>query len=171
MSKAWKLEELAERAAVSPRTIRYYVQRGLLPAPDFKGRDTTYGEEHLARLRAIRALQERFLPLDRIQSELEGRDVEELAALIKKRASEPPKTSVTAAPSSSTAPSPAVPSARFDRYLLAEGLELHLDVHAPQRVHELARALLDHASTLADQSSHASSHASHAPHVTKGRSR
>ena len=58
------IEELADRAGVSRRTVRYYVQRGLLPAPPFKGPDTVYGEEHLVRLKAIRVLQARFLPLD-----------------------------------------------------------------------------------------------------------
>ena len=66
----WKLAELAAEAGVSPRTVRYYVQRGLLSAPAFKGPDTVYGEEHLLRLKAIRVLQARFLPLDAIQVEL-----------------------------------------------------------------------------------------------------
>ena len=50
----YKLEELARAAGTSPRTVRYYVQRGLLPAPAFRGKDTAYGPEHLVRLRAIR---------------------------------------------------------------------------------------------------------------------
>jgi Ca-activated chloride channel family protein len=63
--------------------VRYYVQRGLLPAPVFRGKDTVYGREHLLRLKGIKALQDRFLPLDAIQAELERRDekgLEELAA-------------------------------------------------------------------------------------------
>ncbi|MGZ3460089.1 MAG: helix-turn-helix domain-containing protein, partial [Archangium sp.] len=79
--KEWKLTELAEAAGVPPRTVRYYVQRGLLPAPPFKGPDTVYGEEHLLRLKAIRALQAKFLPLDAIQVELARRGPEELKAL------------------------------------------------------------------------------------------
>ena len=67
---AYKLEELAKEAEVAPRTIRYYVQRGLLPAPAFRGRDTTYDDEHLLRLRAIRRLQQAHLPLDEIQARL-----------------------------------------------------------------------------------------------------
>ena len=35
---AYKLDDLAAAAGVSPRTVRYYVQRGLLPAPPFRGR-------------------------------------------------------------------------------------------------------------------------------------
>ena len=70
-----KIDELAERAGVSPRTVRYYVQRGLLPAPEFRGPDTAYGEEHLHRLKAIRVLQERHLPLDAIEATLASRSV------------------------------------------------------------------------------------------------
>ena len=43
----WKLDELAERAGVSARTVRYYVQRGLVPAPEFRGPETAYGPEHV----------------------------------------------------------------------------------------------------------------------------
>src|SRR5262249_27518770 len=66
MAHALKLEELARRAGVSPRTVRYYIQRGLLPAPDFKGPDTAYGERHLLGLRIIRKLQVAYWPLDAI---------------------------------------------------------------------------------------------------------
>ena len=61
-----KLEEVAKAAGVSPRTVRYYIQRGLLPQPSFRGPDTAYGNEHVVRLRAIRRLQDAYWPLDAI---------------------------------------------------------------------------------------------------------
>ena len=73
-----KLEEVAKTAGVSPRTVRYYIQRGLLPPPRVRGPDTAYGPEHLVRLRAIRRLQEAFWPLDAIGGLLAGRTDEEL---------------------------------------------------------------------------------------------
>ena len=76
--REYKLEELAHKADVSPRTVRYYVQRGILPAPVFRGRDTAYSGEHLLRLRAIKKLQEQFLPLDAIQAELQRRTPREI---------------------------------------------------------------------------------------------
>jgi len=80
---AFKLDELAEKADVSPRTIRYYVQRGLLAPPVFRGRDTAYGEGHLLRLRLIKRLQdERFLPLDAIAVELGGKSDDEVRAML-----------------------------------------------------------------------------------------
>lgn len=77
----YKLDELAREAGTSTRTVRYYVQRGLLPAPAFRGKDTSYSREHLVRLKAIRRLQEAFLPLDAIAVELARRSLEELEAL------------------------------------------------------------------------------------------
>jgi DNA-binding transcriptional MerR regulator len=123
MSGRWKLEELAERAGVSPRTIRYYVQRGLLPAPEFRGKDSSYGEMHLARLRAIRLLQQRYLPLDAISAELEGRTVEQLRELAKSGAAEAPGPSREQAASR---PGEAATQQRWRRLELAPGIELHL---------------------------------------------
>jgi DNA-binding transcriptional MerR regulator len=66
-------DDLAERAGVSRRTVRYYVQRGLLPAPAGLGRGKHYSEAHLARLIRIRELQEAGVPLEGIAERLEGR--------------------------------------------------------------------------------------------------
>src|SRR5688572_7444820 len=85
----YKLDELAKAAGVSARTVRYYVQRGLLPAPAFRGRDTVYTGEHLVRLRGIKFLQERFLPLDAIQAELERRSPREIEELIARKDAAP----------------------------------------------------------------------------------
>lgn len=67
------IDELAERAGVSRRTVRYYVQRGLLPVPTGVGRGKHYTETHLARLVRIRELQEEGVALADIASRLEGR--------------------------------------------------------------------------------------------------
>jgi DNA-binding transcriptional MerR regulator len=65
-------DELAERAGVSRRTVRYYVQRGLLPAPAGLGRGKHYGEAHLTRLIRIRELQAAGVPLEDIAARLDG---------------------------------------------------------------------------------------------------
>jgi DNA-binding transcriptional MerR regulator len=80
--RTYKLDELARATGMSSRTVRYYVQRGLVPPAEFRGKDTAYGHEHLVRLRAIRRLQEAFFPLDAIAAELEARtlaDIERIA--------------------------------------------------------------------------------------------
>jgi len=67
-------EELADRAGVSRRTVRYYVQRGLLPAPLGVGRGAHYTEEHLARLLRIRELADAGVPLEEMGDQLDGRE-------------------------------------------------------------------------------------------------
>ena len=76
--RTYKLDELARAAGMSARTVRYYVQRGLLPAPAFRGKDTAYAHEHLVRLKAIRRLQEAYFPLDAIAAELASRSLAEI---------------------------------------------------------------------------------------------
>ncbi|UJR85695.1 MerR family transcriptional regulator [Sandaracinus amylolyticus] len=66
------IDELADRAGVSRRTVRYYVQRGLLEAPTGVGRGKHYTEAHLARLVRIRELQEQGVALADIGARLEG---------------------------------------------------------------------------------------------------
>lgn len=60
------VNELAERSGASVRTIRYYQSEGLLPAPERKGREARYGDEHVARLDTIAELQGRGLRLQAI---------------------------------------------------------------------------------------------------------
>ena len=135
-----KLDELAERAGVSPRTVRYYVQRGLLTAPEFRGPDTVYEAEHLARLKAIRALQARHLPLDAIQEALTGRTLDEVERIAK--GALPDGAVATPAVSRSTDDTvrPAEVE-RVTRYALAPGLELHITDRASPAVRALADAL------------------------------
>ena len=51
------VDELAARAGVTVRTVRFYASRGLLSPPQLRGRVGLYGREHLARLELIRELQ------------------------------------------------------------------------------------------------------------------
>ena len=76
--RSYRIDELARAAGLSVRTVRYYVQRGLLPPAAFCGKDTAYEHGHLVRLRAVRRLQEAFFPLDAIAAELEGRSLREI---------------------------------------------------------------------------------------------
>ena len=63
--------ELSDRTRVSPRTIRYYIQQGLLPAPEARGPGAHYGSEHVDRLKLIRRLQAEHLPLSEIRKRIE----------------------------------------------------------------------------------------------------
>ena len=89
----YSLAELARLADVTPRTIRYYVAQGLLPAPEAAGPATRYGEGHLARLRLIRRLQRDHLPLAEIRGRLElmgDREVQDLLDATDSVTPEPP---------------------------------------------------------------------------------
>jgi DNA-binding transcriptional MerR regulator len=58
-AERWSLAELAEECGVPPRTIRYYIARGLMDGPAVAGRGAEYTEKHLERLRTIQQLQSR----------------------------------------------------------------------------------------------------------------
>ena len=64
--------ELADLGGVSRRTVRYYVQEGLIPTPLGVGRGDHYGREHLDRLLQVKALQEARRSLDEIRQLLDG---------------------------------------------------------------------------------------------------
>ena len=61
------ISELADRAGVTPRTIRYYTDEGLLPPPEVRGKYAYYDQEHLDRLELINRLKARHLPLREIR--------------------------------------------------------------------------------------------------------
>lgn len=65
-----RMRELETRSGVGRETIRFYIREGLLPEPERASRNSAvYGEAHVARLKAIKALQEqRYLPLAVIRS-------------------------------------------------------------------------------------------------------
>jgi DNA-binding transcriptional MerR regulator len=82
------IEDLAERAGVPVRTVRYYIGQGLLAGPGTRGRAAVYGDEHLERLRLIRRLAEQHVPLAEQRRRLEGLslvEVRELLALEERR--------------------------------------------------------------------------------------
>lgn len=112
------IEELAQLGGVSRRTVRYYIQEGLIPAPLGVGRGKHYSQEHLERLIAVRNMQE------------SGRSLEEIRSGIDERGDAAPEEA------------PAEPERQmWVRVLLAEGLELHLSscwrIPAPGKLSEL----------------------------------
>ena len=66
-----KLAELAKQTGFSPRTIRLYITRSLLPGPLRRGRGAVYGQDHLQRLQKIRELQADGLTLKDIARQLD----------------------------------------------------------------------------------------------------
>jgi DNA-binding transcriptional MerR regulator len=118
----FNIDELADLGGVSRRTVRYYVQEGLLPAPLGVGRGRHYGQAHLDRLLEVKAQQEAGRSLDEIRA---GR-----------AASRRPRAALSSRP--------AAPLSRstWRRLELASGVELHVahDIRLPAagRLEELA---------------------------------
>jgi DNA-binding transcriptional MerR regulator len=116
------IEELAALGGVTRRTVRYYVQEGLLPAPLGVGRGRHYGPEHLARLQAVKALQEQGLSLDAVRSAIE-------------RGRRP-------RPAGEREAEPTVARSPWTRVELVPGVELHVSgqrrLPPPGRLRELA---------------------------------
>jgi DNA-binding transcriptional MerR regulator len=79
---ALTVEELAAAAGVSARTVRYYIAQGLLAGPLARGRQASYGEEHLLRLRLIRRLAERHTPLAQIRKLVAPLALDEVVSLL-----------------------------------------------------------------------------------------
>lgn len=113
----YSIAELAERGGVTRRTVRYYVQRGLLPTPLGTGRGPHYTTEHLQRLIHIRTLQDAGVPLAEIATRLDGGPL-------------PPVS----------APAPLPERSTWRRLVLADGIELHVRADiAPLRPEQLTR--------------------------------
>ena len=89
----YSLQDLADLADVSPRTVRYYVAQGLLPSPRQVGPGAHYTDAHLARLRLIRRLQREHLPLAEIRARLASLDDDAIAGLAQAEATAPPEGS------------------------------------------------------------------------------
>ncbi len=91
--REYRMEELAEAAGITPRTLRFYRERGLIPPPRREGRIAWYGPHHLARLRTIAALLERGHTLNGIADLAaafeSGRDVGEVLGLNEPTEEEP----------------------------------------------------------------------------------
>ncbi len=63
MDKKYTIEQLSEKTGFSKRTIRYYIQEGLLAAPAGRGRGGFYFDSHLHKLYQIKSLQEKGMKL------------------------------------------------------------------------------------------------------------
>jgi DNA-binding transcriptional MerR regulator len=66
------LNELANLTAVSPRTIRFYMQQGLVSRPEGAKRGAHYVRRHVEQLLMIRRWTEAGVSLDRIRELIAG---------------------------------------------------------------------------------------------------
>ena len=157
------LNELSDRAGVTPRTVRYYISQGLLPAPDAQGPSTRYGQGHLDRLLLIRQLQREHLPLAEIRAHLEELRDEDVSRVLSSRPAKRPSSAVDyvrsvlggkagpqrelvadAIPSFAAPSRPATPvKSQWERIALAPDVELHVRRPLTREANRRVEKLLD----------------------------
>jgi DNA-binding transcriptional MerR regulator len=90
----YTLTQLADVAGVTPRTVRYYITQGLIPAPGSAGPGPKYTDADLARLRTIKRLQREHQPLAEIRAQLARLDDAAILGLAQETETpEPPQES------------------------------------------------------------------------------
>ncbi|WP_374605601.1 MerR family transcriptional regulator [Niveibacterium sp.] len=118
------LEELAQLVSLPVRTLRYYIQRGLVSRPHGERRGAWYDQSHLDQLLQIRRWTDAGLSLERIAELLRGDSVD-----VPEAPKRPGQVSV------------------WSRVHLGPGLELHLDPHeanlSPEQVRALVATVMD----------------------------
>ncbi len=137
------MDELIARVGnISPRGVRYYIQRGLLPRPVLRGPSTVYPAECVVRVRAIHRLQAAGLSLDEVARRLAGVDLDAIGRIAEGLPPEKP------APPAEPSPAPAPPARKpggglWVRWELVPGLELTMSEGADEATRALAEALRD----------------------------
>ena len=82
MTEEYSLAGLADLVEMLPRTIRSYIEQGLLRGPETGGRGARYARYHLDRLKAIKVLKDlRGLSIAEVRSRLLAMTAEEIATL------------------------------------------------------------------------------------------
>jgi DNA-binding transcriptional MerR regulator len=79
----YSLNDLADAVGIEARTIRSYIERGLLPGAETRGRAASYSKEHLSRLQVIRSLRRARpnIALSEIRIVLQGLTPEQIHSL------------------------------------------------------------------------------------------
>ena len=80
---SYSLSDLADAVGIETRTIRSYIERGLLPGALTRGRAASYSKEHLSRLQFIKSLRRARpnIALSEIRILLQGFNPEQIHAL------------------------------------------------------------------------------------------
>jgi DNA-binding transcriptional MerR regulator len=71
----YNIETLAKMTGLTRRTIRYYVQRGLLAQPEGGGRGSYYTDQHLEAIEKIKMWSEQGVPLIHMKAMLQGKEI------------------------------------------------------------------------------------------------
>jgi DNA-binding transcriptional MerR regulator len=83
MAEEYTLEDLERLSGLPIRTLRFYIQEGLLPGPDTRGKFTRYSGKHLAAIEFIQRLKNMRVPLQQIRHLLDNMGTEELTDVMR----------------------------------------------------------------------------------------
>jgi DNA-binding transcriptional MerR regulator len=135
--------EIARLTGFTTRTLRYYVELGLIPGPKSHGPGVRYTREHLVRLLAIKHLRDtEKLRLDAVKRRLAKLSLAEMEAL-----TSPAPAAPEPAPPPPDPPAPAalaalpIAYARWDYIELIPGLELRVRSDAGPVLRRLAQEI------------------------------
>ncbi|MGV1045456.1 helix-turn-helix domain-containing protein [Limnohabitans sp.] len=122
MDTTFTLEQLSSLTDLPLRTIRYYIQLGLVDRHEGDRRHARYTQKHLDQILQVRALADQGTPLDRIKQLING---------------------ITTPP---PPPKAAGDISVISKVFIADGVELHLDPGSaglpPEKLRKFVRTVL-----------------------------
>ena len=127
------IEELCTLTGFPRRTVRYYVQEGLIDPPAGRGRGGYYSDLHVAELARIRSLQDQGYRLDAIRGQL-GR-----TAPARVPAADPPLAAADATPGAPRSS----PASSWIHHEVTPGVELHVSAEAEAKLGTAVAAALE----------------------------
>lgn len=113
------IDELCRLTGFSRRTVRYYVQEGLVDPPAGRGRGGYYSDVHAAQLARIRELQDQGYRLDAIRGMIAPHPAADAANAARAPAPAPDRSEVS--------------GSAWTRHAVAPGVELHVSADAASR--------------------------------------
>lgn len=132
-SRQYLIDEICRLSGFSRRTVRYYVQEGLVDPPAGRGRGGYYSDVQVGQLARIRQLQVQGYRLEAIRSQLLGGvergPREALQSLPSRSSREVPGRKSSGMPVGTSA----APHSEWIRLSMAPGVELHLSAEAQLR--------------------------------------
>lgn len=138
----YSIDDLSSRSGTTVRTIRYYVQEGLIDPPRGRGRGRHFDDAHLDQLKRIRLLQLAGFNLDAIKAD--GADLLEVAKKLNSRGLFALEALSVLNPNEQTrvSPEPTNVSDGAVNIPLAEGIDLSVDssreIPSPKDLVEIA---------------------------------
>ncbi len=133
--RTYPLHEIVRLTGLTARSIRYYIERDMLPGPEQRGVATVYTHEQLVRLKAIPLLRKRErLRLAGVKRRLDKLSLAEIEALVTPPA--PPRPVPPPGEEPTT-----YPRTRWDHVELIPGLELRVRADAGAIVRRLAQEI------------------------------